>query len=487
MAGVGFELKKLFEKKGITAKVRAYGYAGLVISGPMILGVLLLLGIMYLANRGGATRMERELLISMFTYALLFSLIASSVLSVLTVRYVADMIYTGNTRAILPSFYGSSLLTLFFGGAAYGIFLVFSGISLSYQILSFLFFLTLLVVWTEMNFLTAISDYKNVLLTFAGALILMMLTGFVLIQYTETSTTLSLLLSAWLAYGLMAVRYFNLIVLYFPKGIGSSLRFLKWIDKYPTLLSLGLLLHLGLFGHLIIMWNSPLEIPVQGWFKGAPTYDVSALIAIISILITTVTFVTATETKFHPLYKKYFSLLNGSGNIVDIETTEQKMIQVLDEEMGYLVVKQVIATILFISVGTIILPRTALGFTSDMLGIYRMLCVGYALFAIGNSMFMILLYFEDNKGAFRAALIFAVSTNLFTFLFKDLDSAFYGFGFILGSGVFALYTATHLRKFIDELKFHVLAKRPIHSFEKNGRLSRFINQIEAREITNKPE
>ena len=116
-----------------------------------------------------------------------------------------------------------------------------------------------------------------------------------------------------------------------------------------------------------------------------------------------------------------------------------------------------------------------------------MLCVGYALYAIGNSMFMILLYFEDNKGAFRAALIFAVSTNLFTFIFKDLDSAFYGFGFILGSGLFALYTATHLRKFIDELKFHVLAKRPIYSIEKKGRLSRFINQIEAREITNKSE
>lgn len=487
MAGVGFELKKMFEQEGITAKVRAYGYAGLIISGPMILGVCLLLGIMYLANQGGTTRQERELLISMFTYALLFSLITSSVLSVLSIRYVADMLYTGQTKAILPSFYGSSLLTLFFGGTLYGLFLIFSGISLPYQMLSFLFFITLLVVWMEMNYLTAISDYKNVTLTFAGALILMMITGYGLLQYTSIDTILSLLIAAWLAYGVMAVRYFSLIYRYFPKGVGSSIRFLRWIEKYPSLLFLGLLLHLGLFGHLIIMWNSPLEVKVQGWFTGAPTYDVSALVAIVSILITTVTFVTATETRFFPHYKKYFSLLNGNGNILDIESTEQKMIQVLDEEMGYLIVKQVITTVIFISIGTIILPRTPLGFNSDMLGIYRMLCIGYALYAIGNSMFMILLYFEDNKGAFRAALIFSVSTNLFTFIVKDLDSAFYGIGFILGSGIFAIYTVVHLRKYIDELKFHILAKRPIYFYEKKSFISRLINKYEAKVLSEDSE
>ncbi|MDZ7835468.1 MAG: exopolysaccharide Pel transporter PelG [Alkalibacterium sp.] len=316
----------------------------------------------------------------MFTYALLFSLILSSILSVVTVRYVADMLYSGNTRAILSIILRQQFNHTHFRKMCCGVFLMFSGISMIYQILSILFFVTLLVVWMEMNFLDCSGDYQNVMITFAAALIFMLCSGYVLIQYTNLGAIVSLLLTAWAAYGLMAVRYFSLLLRYFPKGKGSSLRFLKWIEKYPRLLFIGLLIYMGLFGHLIIMWNSPLGIPVQGFFIGVPAYDVSALIAIGSILISTITFVTATETKFQPLYRKYFSLLNGKGNILDIETTEQKMIQTLDEEMGYLIVKQVIMTILFISIGTILLPRTALGFTSDMLGIYRMLCVGYVSF-----------------------------------------------------------------------------------------------------------
>lgn len=41
MAGIGFELKRLFRRKGLFATMRAYGYAGIVCTGPMLLGVLL--------------------------------------------------------------------------------------------------------------------------------------------------------------------------------------------------------------------------------------------------------------------------------------------------------------------------------------------------------------------------------------------------------------------------------------------------------------
>lgn len=38
MAGIGFELKKLFRRKGMLAGLRAYGYAGIICTGPMLLG-----------------------------------------------------------------------------------------------------------------------------------------------------------------------------------------------------------------------------------------------------------------------------------------------------------------------------------------------------------------------------------------------------------------------------------------------------------------
>ena len=78
MAGIGFELKKLFNRRGLFASFRAYGYAGVVCTGPMLLGIVLLLGVMYLCDKTGGSRHSRELLVCMITYTLLFSLTVSS-------------------------------------------------------------------------------------------------------------------------------------------------------------------------------------------------------------------------------------------------------------------------------------------------------------------------------------------------------------------------------------------------------------------------
>ena len=43
MAGIGFELKKMFSKKGVFQLIRAYGYAGTVCVGPMLLGMFFLI------------------------------------------------------------------------------------------------------------------------------------------------------------------------------------------------------------------------------------------------------------------------------------------------------------------------------------------------------------------------------------------------------------------------------------------------------------
>lgn len=482
MAGIGFELKKLFDKDGIAARVRAYGYASFVVSGPMILGIILLLGVLALAQMDGAGRPERELLISLFTYSLLFSLIVSSILSVICTRYLADALYQKRKKLVLPSFYGSVGLVLIIGGLAYGTFLYFSGVPFAYQVLSFLFYMTLLVVWMEMNYLTAVSDYKNVIYTFAAAILILFGMGFALTRFTRIDTTVAMLSSAWVAYGVMAVRYYSLLLQYFPRSNSSPFHFLRWIERYPALFFLGILLQAGLFGHLIIMWNSPLEIPVMGLFRGAPTYDVSALIAILSILITSVSFVTSVEIRFYPEYQKYFTLLNYGGNISDIEESEKKMLRILNDEMGYLAVKQVIATILFLTLGTVMLELLPLGFTSDMLGIYRILCLGYAFYAIGNSLLLILLYFEDHWGAFQGALLFAVTSNVLTYIIKDWESSYYGLGFLLGAGLFALYMYVRMGVYLRHIKYHLIAQQPIQTLEPHGPIAQVVNRLEKHRV-----
>ena len=88
----------------------------------------------------------------------------------------------------------------------------------------------------------------------------------------------------------------------------------------------GLLTNLGLFAHLVIIWSGPIGVQVKGLFYGAPYYDVPALIAFLTILVTTVNFVVSVEVNFYPRYRDYYSLFNDGGVVGDIVVAEEEML-----------------------------------------------------------------------------------------------------------------------------------------------------------------
>ncbi|MEG2857118.1 MAG: exopolysaccharide Pel transporter PelG, partial [Clostridia bacterium] len=458
------------------------GYAAMVCAGPMLLGFVLLLSIMLLAEWAGAGRTDRELMVSMVTYALLSSLVLTSLFSMLTTRYMADMIYEKKYTRIMPSFYGSLGIMLVIGAVGYGIFLHFAGIPLSYQIMSFMLFMTLIVVWTEINYLTAIKDYKNIMLAFATAVVASFLLGIIFIWLFHIPTVIALMSAICIGYGIMMVWYFVLIYRYFPEGFGTSVKFFEAFDQTPQLSFIGFFITLGLFGHLIIMWASRVGVQVQGLFYGAPMYDVAAIFAFFSILITTINFVTSAEVRFYPRYREYFSLFNDGGSIENIDEAEHNMVRVMSEELGYLAQKQLLSTLLFIILGTIILPQLPLGFTNEMLSVFRVLCVGYGFYAIGNSIMLISQYFADFKGAMIDASVFVVVSNLATILLMNGSSAFYGFGFVLGGALFCLVAWIRLCQYLNKLKYNILSKQPMLVVTHVGILTRIARALEPRAI-----
>lgn len=481
MAGIGFELKKLFSRKGLIATVRAYGYATLVCAGPMLLGFLLLLFAMLFADFSGAARHDRELLVTLLTHALLASLVVTSLFSMLTTRFCADMLYEKKYNQIISSFYGSLWMMLIFGGIGYGVFLYFSGVAFLYKILSWIFFMILIVVWTEISYLTMLKDYRGIILAFAVSVAGALALGALLLFVFHIEAVTALLIAITVGYAVMMLWYFALIYRYFPEGFGSSMRFLQWFDTTPQLGFTGFFITLGLFGHLTLMWwCSPLKVQVEGLFYGAPAYDVPAIFAFFSILLTTVNFTTSVETRFYPRYKEYFSLFNDGGSIENINEAEEVMTQVLSEELGYLALKQIFSTLIFIIFGTIILPQLPLGFSSEMLRIYRTLCVGYAFYAIGNSLMLMSQYFSDLKGALMSSAVFAVGANLSTLLLAIFVKGFYGFGFIFGSALFCVVAAVRLCLYLRKLKFNVLSRQPLFASSRIGLFTRLADRFDRR-------
>lgn len=170
MAGIGFELKRLFRRKGLFATMRAYGYAGIVCTGPMLLGVLLQVGILVLCGLWGVGRANQDLLVCMVTYTLLASLTLTSFFSMPVTRFLADMLFAEREDEILPSFWGSNAVMLVAGTVLYGVFLLFSGATLLQGLLCLWLFNIMIVNWNGMSYLTAIKDYRGILCSFAAAI-----------------------------------------------------------------------------------------------------------------------------------------------------------------------------------------------------------------------------------------------------------------------------------------------------------------------------
>ena len=479
MAGIGFELKKLFHKKGVLNTAKAYGYATVICAGPMILGVILLLGIMALCTFFHINTHTRELLICMITYTLLASVTVTSFFSMVVTRYVADMLFEDKNRAVLPAFWGSTVIMMAVGSVLYGIFLVFSGATLIQGILCYILFAELIIVWNAMSFLTAIKDYKGIFLSFFTSVAVSVLLGMLLL-WLGFPTIESLLLAVTAGYGIMFTWNIILLHRYFPHTDLGAFTFLKWIDAFLPLALSGLFMNIGMFSHLVIMWFSDIRVHVHGLFYGAPWHDVPALLAFMTALMTTVNFVVSVEVNFYPKYRNHYSLYNDKGTISDIKQSEKEMLDTLKTEIFYTALKQLLFTAACIALGGYLLDLLPLGFNEIMRGYFRTLCVAYGLYAIGNMLMLILLYFTDYKGACYTTAIFAVATVVLTVISLLFPYVYYGFGFLTAAMIFVIVTALRLDYFTKRLPYYILSVQPLVAEDRSGMFARLGVYLEKR-------
>ena len=258
----------------------------------------------------------------------------------------------------------------------------------------------------------------------------------------------------------------------FPQSDISAFLFLRWADEFLPLAFTGLCINIGLFAHLVIMWAGPLGKQVKGLFYGAPSHDVPALIAFLTILITTVNFVVSVEVNFYPKYRNYYSLFNDGGTIKDIMQAGTEMLDVLNRELKYTALKQLLTTALAISMGESLLKYLPLGFNDLMYGYFRTLCVGYGIYAVANTMLLLLLYFTDYRGALAASVIFAVGTSVFTVISLFCPQVYYGFGFLAGCVLFYFIVMIRLERYTRRLPYYILSIQQVVAEDKSGVFTR---------------
>ena len=250
MAGLGFELRKVYNKGSFLAKQKAYGYAGIIYVGPMILGILLILAVVYLSVFGRFGNSERDHLLGLISYSILASLAITNIFSMVVTRYVSDMLYEEKFERVLPSYFSSGAMMLGIGFVSYGLFLFLSGIPLLEIVLNLLLFSELCLIWHAVNYLTAVKDYRSILKTFAMAILITLGAGFLALSL---SIPYGLLLSTCIAYAYILIQMIRIMYRYFPKSYEANFEFLIWFDEYFNLFKVGIYLFIGLLLLVLII------------------------------------------------------------------------------------------------------------------------------------------------------------------------------------------------------------------------------------------
>lgn len=477
MAGLGFELRKVYNKGNFLAKQKAYGYAGVVYVGPMILGILLILSVVGLSVLGHFGNGERDHLLGLISYSILASLAITNLFSMIVTRYVADMLYEKKFEKVLSSYFSSGAVMLGLGFVIYGIFLFVSGIPLLEIILNLVLFSELCLIWNAVNYLTAVKDYRSILKTFAIAIGITAGVGLVALAL---AISYGLLLSVCISYGFILVQMIRILYRHFPKNYAANFEFLIWFDRYLDLFKVGIYMFIGLFSHIVINWFGPLSKGIGGLFHTAPVYDVPAMLAYLVTLVSTVNFVVSVEVKFYPKFRKYYHMYEGVGSVKKINQSEMEMMNVLRNELKYLSWKQLLATLLAMFVGIVLLTVLPLGFNSQMKGYFQTLCLGYGLYAVGNINLLMLLYFVDYEGAKKCARWFAGISVIFSILTQFMDISFIGYGFLLAALVLYLTTSTRLSEYTKALPYRILGSQEVVSREEEGFFTRLFTTLKAR-------
>ncbi|MGG3803924.1 exopolysaccharide Pel transporter PelG [Metabacillus fastidiosus] len=463
MAGIGFQLKKMFNGRGLLANIRAYGYSAIVTVGPLALCILLMTVAQQLLLYANAPYGERELFLAASEYALIFSQIITGGFSFTVSRYVSDQIFIEKYENILSSMYGVIGICVTIGGICAFLFLAGSPLDLTFKFMSYIFFIELIIVWIQCIYVSALKDYMKIVKSFVVGVAISGIAIFICTYFFHLNSAVVMITCLDIGFFFMIVRFTKYIRLFFKVNNYQYFNFLVYLKKYPILFLCGFLYTLGLYGHNLIVWQGDLQHVVADTFVIAPFYDVPVFYAYLSVLPAMVLFVVSLETNFYTAYKTYYNRILNSSPLKDILLAKKDMFKILSLELTFIAEIQLIMAILSVALGLKFLPL--LGMSFDQIQIFIILVLGYLFFIIMYTIVLLLLYYDDQKGANWTVVIYTIGSmvlTLFSFLFN-----INGFSVFIAAFISLLFGLRKLTNYLNNIDYYTFCSQPLIAKEKD--------------------
>jgi polysaccharide biosynthesis protein PelG len=448
LAGIGFELRRLLRRDSLWGLLRAYGYAGLISSGPWVLSILGVMGI-GLASLGRVPALAiRQFLVSV-TYLMASSLVLTGLLQLLLTRFVADRLFEKREDAVLPNFFGALALTTAGAGlvAAATVGLFFGGVGLGYRALMVVGFVTLCDLWIVVVLLTGLKAYRAVLGSFllgyaasvAGALAL-------------RGRGLEGLLAGFVA-GQVVLLFLLLVAVVRRYPAGACLVSFAFLGRrsFWSLVITGVFYNLGIWVDKFVFWANPVvSDPVIGPLRASLIYDIPIFLAYLSIVPGMAVFLVRVETDFADSYDAFYDAVRNGQSLLSIQRLKGGLSRAARRGVGDIFKVQGIALLILLLVG----PRflAFIGISPLYLHLFYIDLLGVGTQVLMLAVFNVLFYLDQRRGVLVLSSLFAACNLLLTILTQRLGPAYYGYGFALATAIASLLGLTFISRKLERLE-----------------------------------
>lgn len=457
MAGIGFELRKLLREESYFGLIRAYGYAGLISSGPWVLSILAVMALGLLSLTGVAEAREVAQFLISVTYLVAFSLILTGTLQLLFTRYVADRLFERRREAILPNLVGLLTVVNMVAGTAALLVLAawFGGTSLLYRMEMLAAYVLLCNIWCLTIFVAGMKAYRLVLWAFAIGYGLTVAAGLALRPFGLEGLLGGFVLG-------QAVLLFFLVALVLRDYPGDRLFAfdLHRADQtHRSLIFTGLFYNLGIWVDKLAFWYNPATSePVIGPLRASPIYDLPIFLAYLSIIPGMAVFLMRMETDFAERYDDYYEAIRGGDTLKHIQSQLERMVEAVRSGIYDILKIQGITVVALILIGPKLIAW--LGFSQLYVPLFNIDIVAVAVQVLFLAILNVLFYLDRLKPALWLCLLFVVSNLLLTLLSQRLGAVFYGYGYALSLSLASLAGIVTLDREFSKLTYKTFMLQP---------------------------
>jgi polysaccharide biosynthesis protein PelG len=476
MAGIGFTLQKLFKDDYASLRVRAYAYASFIAAGPWLISVGSVALIQFLVKRlAGMDNLDAQLFVVTVSYCFIFSQIISGGWQLIVTRYLADHFYQNRLEIVTPTFAGISRLVFASSLIAAVWFYWGTPLPFLYKMISTVLFLVIGQIWLAMVFLSAAKNYQIISYAFltggtvAVASVLWLL--YRPLPFETHSLATNLLLGFTAGLTLTMVILVAVLLRTFPASKPSNpYGFLHYVDKFPALLLTGFFYNVGVWLDNIIIWFGPAGVTVEETFRYSPIYDNAVFLAYLTVIPCLVLFVVSVETEFYDRYRKFYGYIVNGGTLDMIMTAKRRMVEVLWRELYRMTKVQGCISLFFILIGGFLIVYLHFDkLTADIFRVYTLGAMASTLMLI---LMLIMLYFEDRKGALITSALFLILNLLLSLAVLPAGLDYYGFNYFLASMAGFCYAGLRLLRFLHRIEVHTFVSQGILEKEIHGPFTR---------------